>query len=145
MRRSLVILSLLAAVSALGACGPGSQAGSGSDALAANSWRAVEVSGKPVPANLEVTLSFADGRVSGNSGCNNYGGDATATGDSLRVSAIMSTKMACLEPGVMETEMTYLQALQGAERWAVGGDGQLVISGAKGEIRLTPVAPQKQP
>lgn len=145
MRRSLVLLSLLAAVSALCACGPGSKAGGGSDALAANSWRAVEVAGKPVPANLEVTLSFAEGRVSGNSGCNNYGGDATATGESLRVSAIMSTKMACLEPGVMETEMAYLQALQGAERWAVGGDGQLVIEGAKGAIRLAPVAARTQP
>jgi heat shock protein HslJ len=39
-----------------------------------------------------------------------------------------------MEDGAMQTEMTYLQALSGAEAWSVSADGMLTLTGSKGTV-----------
>ena len=43
-------------------------------------------------------------RVNGRAGCNSYGGKAEINGAQLKISLLISTKMACMAPGVMETK-----------------------------------------
>ncbi len=59
----------------------------------------------------KITVVFgADGRVSGFAGCNTYGGSYQVTGDTLKLSQLAATAMAC-EPSLMQEEQEYLAAL----------------------------------
>jgi heat shock protein HslJ len=85
-------------------------------------------------ADVQVTALFADGRVGGSGGCNNYGGPYTVDGSGLTVGPLASTMMACMGP-VMDQETAYLSALQSAASYAVV-DGKLQISDAAGQVVL---------
>jgi heat shock protein HslJ len=95
-----------------------------------------------VLAGTEVTATFQAGQVSGNAGCNNYGGGYTVNGNAITFSAIAGTLRFCEEPGVMEQESAYLAALQGAAQFEVTGDA-LYLRNSAGAIVLTYV-PQPQ-
>jgi heat shock protein HslJ len=80
----------------------------------------------------EVTLLFDEqgGTLAGMAGCNQYRGSYERDDDQLNVGALISTRMACVEPeGVMQQEREYLDALQSAESYAVQ-DEQLTITNA---------------
>ena len=82
-----------------------------------------------------VTLKWngtVDG-ISGNAGCNLYGGKAAIHDGMLTFSDLYSTEMACLSPGVMEQEARYLDLLGKAETWNVE-NGKLVITSENGEV-----------
>jgi heat shock protein HslJ len=132
MKLNRILAAIVIAISA-SACGatPG---GANVDQITGVAWAATEISGKPVNTRAPVTLSFADGRASGRSGCNRYSGTATIEAGRIRIAEIVSTKMACMEDGAMQTEMTYLQALSGAEAWSVSADGMLTLTGSKGTV-----------
>ena len=122
----LVILTAITAL-ALTACG-----GSGSS-LNDTSWTLTGLNGSSPIAGTTVTAQFADGQVSGQSGCNQFGGSYDASGDSLTVSALFMTEMACLDPeGAMDQESTYLDLLGRAARYQIDGS-QLVITTGSGE------------
>ena len=60
----------------------------------------------------QITADFADGRVSGSAGCNNYSGTLTPNGDFFTVTGIATTRKLCSEPaGIMEQEQAYLAGL----------------------------------
>lgn len=122
----LVILTAIAAL-ALTACG-----GSGAS-LAGTSWTLTDLNGSAPLAGTTVTLQFADGQVSGQSGCNQFGGSYDANGDKLTVSALFMTEMACLDPeGAMDQESAYLDLLGRAARYQNDGS-QLVITTGSGQ------------
>ena len=121
--RLLEGLLVLGAVVALVACG-GSGGGTGSGgsggsgggsraALEGPTWVLVQVGSgisNPVPST-QVTAVFANGRVSGYSGCNRYDATYTVHGSSMRVSSrISTTKMMCTPEG-QAIETQYLAAL----------------------------------
>lgn len=90
------------------------------------------------PAVMSVNAIFGeDGQVSGNSGCNQYGGAYTLDGDTIRFGALMTTLMACDE-SVMNVEAAFTAALAGASTWTINGNmleivyagGQLVFESA---------------
>lgn len=85
-----------------------------------------------------VTLSFSGAsQVTGNAGCNAYGGSYTSsTSGTLSFRDLFSTEMYCTEPGVMQQEQGFLDALAAAERYEVS-DGLLRISGGGMELVLT--------
>jgi heat shock protein HslJ len=64
----------------------------------------------PVPGNVIAWLSFADGTVSGQSGCNLFSGSATVAGDKLSFGPLASTRMAC-EDDLMSFESNFLSLL----------------------------------
>jgi putative lipoprotein len=86
---------------------------------------------QPVLEDSEIiTLLFDEqgGTLAGNAGCNQYQGSYEHDDDQLSVGALISTRMACVEPeGVMEQERAYLAALQSAESYQAQ-DEQLTIT-----------------
>ena len=143
MRHAFPRLCAIALLSFTSACSAGMDRGQ--DTLASHDWQALELQDKPVSTPVPVTLSFTEGRASGRSGCNQYSGAVEYGAGTIRFQAMISTKMACVEDGVMQTEASYLQALQGAETWNIDAAGKLTIEGARGRIKFTPLARQTRP
>jgi heat shock protein HslJ len=57
---------------------------------------------------FQPTILFKNGQVSGNAGCNHYGGSYTVDGDRIEFGTIGGTEMYCMEPeGIMDREMAY--------------------------------------
>jgi len=85
--------------------------------------------------NVESTAQFANGRVTGSGGCNNFAASYTATGSKLTISPAASTMMAC-EQAIMDQESAYLANLQAAASYKIAGK-TLTIANAKGDTTLT--------
>jgi len=85
---------------------------------------------RPALDSRNVTLSFSrDTQASGNAGCNGWGGSCRLSRKgTISFSEIIHTEMYCVEPGVMEQEQFFLDALLAAERYEVV-DGKLQITG----------------
>jgi len=99
----------------------------------------------PVLPTAVPTLEFGeDGiAVSGNTGCNSYFGTATVTADTgIAFGDLGWTEMACLDPGVMEQEQSFTQALSRVDGFAFSATS-LVLEASDGSavIRLVPPAP----
>jgi len=78
-------------------------------------------------AKIVVTFG-ADGKVSGNAGCNNFNGAYEVDGDKITVGPLAATEMACAEPeGVMDTENAFLQALNNAATFTITGDALTIF------------------
>jgi heat shock protein HslJ len=104
--------------------------------LAGTTWRLLSIQGRPVPAIPEVTLAFDGDRISGNGGCNSFGGQFTyepATG-ALAVSGLLSTMRACAEAARNDIEAAYLEALSGAAMASLDSNGHLVLTGSAAEL-----------
>lgn len=89
-----------------------------------------------------VTLQRTEEGISGTSACNQYGTDSQSVTDQmdepdLVFPPMFSTMMVCMEPGVMELETAYLDAMAKAADIAGEGDS-LVISGPNATMRFEP-------
>jgi heat shock protein HslJ len=109
-----------------------------SQRLQAHRWELVYWEGTAVPHgdNGEpVILTFAEGRVSGHTGCNRSGAgyELDAAAMQLRILAPMSTRMAC-EEGRMTFEAALLKALQGVR--ALRFEGPHLYLEAPGQVPL---------
>jgi putative lipoprotein len=85
--------------------------------LEATYWKAVELAGKPVPAQeatREANLVFQGGRVSGSDGCNRFTGTYQLKTDSITFGQMAGTQMAC--PGTGDIEQRVRAALKAASR-----------------------------
>lgn len=96
-------------------------------------WIAESINGKPVIEPGGVTMTFAEDRVTGRSGCNRYFGAAEHGNGKLKIAQVGATKMACLRDGLMQQENDYLTALQASQTYAFKGN-RLVLSGALGDL-----------
>jgi heat shock protein HslJ len=106
--------------------------------LQAHRWELVYWEGTAVPHgdNGEpVILTFAEGRVSGHTGCNrsSAGYELDAAAMQLRILAPMSTRMAC-EEGRMAFEAVLLKALQGVR--TLRFEGPHLYLEAPGQVAL---------
>ena len=109
-------------------------------ALAGTSWKLVSygATGNQTPAapGVESSLIFgSDGQVSGNLGCNGFGGEYEVKDGQLVLGPLVSTLMACPEPQ-MTQESTAFQVLTGTVLFEVAGD-TLTIYDASGLIAIT--------
>lgn len=143
MRRSFT--AVLALCLALAACESAVSDDNGSGELMRRDWVAQSIDGKAVIDPGRVTLAFADGRVSGRGGCNLYSGPAEIGRGTLKIGALISTKMACADNGMMQQESAYLNALQSAERYSFRPDGALVVATATGSIVYAGTPKQQRP
>jgi heat shock protein HslJ len=74
-----------------------------------------------------VIVTFSEQGVTGNAGCNTFGGEFNYTNDgSLTVGNLITTRLAC-EEAIMQQENAFLSALQRATRFAVDDRGQLLV------------------
>nr|WP_249420227.1 META domain-containing protein [Rhabdothermincola salaria] len=83
-----------------------------------------------------LSLEFAaDGTVSGNGGCNSFSGSFTTDGDTIAISDIATTMMAC-EPDVATLEQQYTAALETATTFELAGT-TLTLRDDEGAMQVT--------
>src|SRR5688572_11384644 len=83
--------------------------------LGGTKWRAEAIDGQKVGDRVQSTLEFvAADKVAGRGGCNQFGGPALVSGNTVRFGPLFSTKMACAETAAMDQESRYLKALESA-------------------------------
>ena len=104
--------------------------------LIGTSWQLTELDGTAVDANVTSTLNISADSIGGNGGCNTYGGNLTATPDSIDISQVISTMMAC--DGLAQ-EQAFFAALEAADS-AVISDGNLHLVSGDGAV-LAALAP----
>jgi heat shock protein HslJ len=133
---ALIVMSLLAVACS---AGPGGS-GRGDGGLANTSWTVTSLAGAPMVGPARPTMTFsADGRVSGNSGCNQYSGTYRTDGSSLSITNVASTMMMCAGPGA-DVEALFLKALNSATAWQRTEDGQLEIAAAVAMVAAPGIA-----
>jgi heat shock protein HslJ len=71
--------------------------------------------------DTRITLSFENGAVSGNAGCNTFRGAYVVEGKGVKIGPLATTRKACAEE-LMKQERELLAALESAVTWAVEGD-----------------------
>jgi heat shock protein HslJ len=79
-------------------------------------------------AELKPSATFADGTVSGSTGCNRFTGRYTLEGEALEIGQIASTRMAC-PPPADEVERAYLDALGRVAAWRFDGTDLVLVDG----------------
>jgi heat shock protein HslJ len=93
------------------------------DTLAGTEWALVSLNGDAPIGDRAITLRFGETSIEGSGGCNTYGGSYTTSEDSLHLTDVYWTEMACMEPeGIMEQEQTYFQALNATARYQTDAD-----------------------
>jgi heat shock protein HslJ len=96
-------------------------------ALSGSTWLLTTTSGQDhvtlVLPGSGITLSFeGENRISGNAGCNGYGGVYTlGTDGEIALSEIISTLRACADNQMTIQESIYLSALSGVTRYEISG------------------------
>ncbi len=109
--------------------------------LSGTSWRATGINnGRNAVVSVlpghDVTLVFgADDTAAGTAGCNRYQTRVRRGGTALGFDPPLATRMACLQPGVMEQERAFLDALTSVASARVEGD-RLELRAADGAIAL---------
>jgi heat shock protein HslJ len=99
-------------------------------------WQLKELNGKPIPADLDVSLKI-DGalRGSGFTGCNSWSATMYPIKDQhLAVGPYALTKKQC-DKDTMAVEFGFLTGLLAQPSWDLV-NGELVIKGPRGEMRL---------
>jgi heat shock protein HslJ len=124
MKRPLARLaaSLLALIevscSSAHKAGPVSAPNTASFSLNDSQWLLADLAGAPVVANSKASLAFLDsGKVAGDASCNRFTGAVTFSGNTLKISPLATTMMACVDPKLGAQETTYLKALGAASRY----------------------------
>lgn len=125
IRRWTVLLPLI--VLTLAACG--SSAG-----LTNQTWTLTEVGGTTAVETAISTLTFTDGTITGNTGCNGFRTTYEKTGTSMVIDpAIAATLMAC-DPVVMTQEAALFEAFGNTAKFEISGSGLRLMDDAGGTL-----------
>ena len=129
-RAIAAMLVVAVAISTLAGCARGHPA------LDGTQWRLTEWTLSSLnPRDLDITAGFADGKMSGHSGVNSYGGRYTVDArQSFKVESIASTEMAG-PASAMRAEGAYLTLLGQARSYRVEA-GRLTLFDAGGNESL---------
>jgi heat shock protein HslJ len=139
-----LVLAPLAALMVLGAaaaCGEDEASSADPSALEGTPWvlaAGVEVEGWE---GVAPSATFADGRVSGSTGCNRFGASYTLDGSELELGEMAMTSMAC-PPPADAVEREYTAALESVRAWRPEGDELVLLDGDDTEVlRYRPASP----
>lgn len=104
--------------------------------LDGSAWQLTGWSGGSAdPSTFKITANFAEGRIAGKSGVNNYFGPYTAgPGDKFTIGPAGSTMMAG-PPEAMEAEQTFFKMLEQVRTYRRTG-GELTLADANGKALL---------
>ena len=132
-RARWAVLALAAGLT-VAACSPGAAATQPPN-LEGTKWRVVEIGGAPTYGANPPTVSFGNGRIRGDSGCNTFSANLKMDQTAIDVGSINSTLRLC-EGAVGAIETQFMRALVGATSFAFDAEGNLVLDGAGGEVQL---------
>jgi heat shock protein HslJ len=133
MNKLITMLMLLSLALTLPACGSGTSASLTGTSWKLTTWEAGGVQ-NPTAPGVETSLVFGnDDQVSGNLGCNSFGGTYSVTNGKITFGNLMSTLMACQEPQ-MSQETHAFQVLRGTASYTLKGD---VLTITNGTLSLT--------
>ena len=125
---SIVLIAALA----LGACQPKAE----STSLDGTSWNLVELNGQSVLEDASVTLNFDGESLTGNDGCNHFGGSFTIDGNKLSIGDdLMSTLMACEGP-IMQQAGEVTQALRETQSFKVENDQLILMDESNNKVAV---------
>jgi heat shock protein HslJ len=97
-------------------------------------WKLVSYTQTAAAPDVETSIEFKDGQMSGNVGCNSFGGDYTVDGGTISFDSIMSTMMFCEGP-VGDQELAVLSVLQESATFVMEGN-TLMITSANGDASI---------
>ncbi|MEP0806185.1 MAG: META domain-containing protein [Chloroflexota bacterium] len=127
-----ILAAGLFVVLALNACAGGSDSPS-----LEGQWRLVSYGSAsaqiPAAPDVETSIEFKDGQMSGNVGCNGFGGEYTVDGDTITFGPIMSTMMFCEAVAVQESST--LAVFQEKASFVLEGD-TLTIKSTDGAMSI---------
>jgi heat shock protein HslJ len=92
-------------------------------------WKLVSYNGIPAVADVETNIEFKDGQMSGNVGCNGFGGEYKVADNTISFGPVMSTMMFC--ETIADQESNTLAVFQGSAIFALDGN-TLTITSADG-------------
>jgi heat shock protein HslJ len=87
-------------------------------------------------AGSELTATFDQGQISGDSGCNQFSGAYRVDGTKIAIGPLASTLRACADPAVDQQASEYLAALELARTFTTAG-GNLTLLRDDGGIAVT--------
>jgi heat shock protein HslJ len=120
--RTLLRVTLLAALSALALASAGCAAVNGAPELDGTTWVLTAWSVSSASAtDFTITVHFDDGTIGGQAPVNSYGGEYTVKGDALTTSNVARTLMAG-SPEADHAEAVYFELLDQAKRITVDDD-----------------------
>ena len=133
MRFAVLMGLLLITVPVLVQAQPGRNSSIDQQALTGTEWQLVSLgpagSEADVVPGTTVTLKFGeDGRASGSTGCNSYGGTYEVRGDSISFGRLVSTRRACLDQNANQQEQRFLSSLEAANRFRLSSDRLTLLS-----------------
>jgi heat shock protein HslJ len=114
------------------ACSAAGGSSSGPASLDGHTYLSTAIEGASLVPDTQVRLSFADGNVSAQAGCNHLGGTYSIEGDRLRTSSMFMTEMGCDAPRQAQDE--WLAALLSDVTFTLEGDTLTLIDG---DVRVT--------
>jgi heat shock protein HslJ len=84
----------------------------------------------PTPAapDIDTSIEFKDGQVTGNVGCNGFGGKYEVDGNTIKFSEVASTLMFCEGPAG-DQELGTLAVLRESATYVLDGDSLTITSG----------------
>lgn len=133
----MLAVTVFAIVSLLSACSGGGDAESADLEGRTFTTQAVVIDGTESPAadGGTISLTFSDGSISINAGCNTLFGDATWTDGTILVpaGALASTMMACSEP-LMAQDQLLATFFSSNPTWSLTGDTLTIESAATSGI-----------
>jgi heat shock protein HslJ len=83
----------------------------------------------------EPTMNFQEGRVSGNNGCNTYGGVALIGDGTFSIDQMSQTEMACIETDRIET--AFNRAISTMATWERLGENTYLLASPDGATTMT--------
>jgi heat shock protein HslJ len=110
-------------------------------ALPGTSWNVVNINnGRQavvgLAADSTLTMAFdTAGGVSGSTGCNRYTAAYRAEGDTLHLSSVAATRLACADEALAEQERAFLSALESVATLSFEGD-RLDLRGPDGALAV---------
>jgi len=133
MRSLVLILCVFFVAQAQVQVQPGRNMSTDQRVLAGTDWRLVSLGPAGGEAGLvagtTVTLKFGeDGRASGSTGCNSYGGTYQVRGDTISFGRLISTRRACLDQNANQQEQRFLAALESANRFRLSANRLTILS-----------------
>ena len=127
-------VAALVAVLAVAGCSTGAAATQPPN-LDGTSWRVIAIGGAPTFGSNPPTVSFRNGRIRGDSGCNTFTADVALEQAVIDVGEISSTLRMC-DGDVAVVETSFMRALIGATSMSFDEKGNLVLDGAGGDVHF---------